>query len=190
MLAGLTENENRRLSTAVHEASHSVLAAVNDITVDRAEVLSTVARVGQQEHAAGYAKFLPYDAITELSAPQVLAGGAVGELIFQLGGRPTLTQVLKALTASHTHDNAELQRLSLKGGRNPAEPVLDALPLVDRLWQPIARLAWQLHKERRIEHADVLAALGIPSAADAHRYTRAIRAGAAPGELCVGRQMF
>ncbi|MEZ0053252.1 hypothetical protein ABIA30_004279 [Mycobacterium sp. MAA66] len=182
-IAGLSADANRRLATAVHESAHACLAVVQDLRVDRAELLSTPARIGQQPHAAGYVKFEPYGSLGEHRAPVALAAGAAAEMTFDAGRAPSLKEVLVALSTHHTHDNGEIERMSFAHGQNPMGAVLDALPQVSRLWGPICRLSLQLDKQRRIEHADVLAALSIPSATDAHRYTRAIREGAEPGSL-------
>ncbi|BBX83541.1 hypothetical protein [Mycolicibacterium aubagnense] len=180
------------LRTAVHESAHGILAAVHGRTVNFAEILTTPATSwgGKplKQHAAGITTYRADGrAITEHDA-LVAAAGAAGESIWDYG-QPTLSEVLKALSA-HTHDHDDVMHLSHRAGENPAAVVQRLLPLVDRLWRPIADLAFELKKRHRVEHQDVLAALGIPSAEDAHRYTAAIRAGAEPGSLSVGRMMF
>lgn len=188
----LSPNENTVLRTAVHEAAHAVMGAVHGRTINYAEMLTTPATTFDgkplKQYAGGVTTYLPTARSTDEHAALISAAGAAGDAVWDLG-KPTLTEVLKAL-AAHTHDHDDVMHFSHARGENPAAVVARLLPMVDRLWRPIADLAIELKKRHRVEHRDVLAALSIPSAEDAHRYTAAIRAGAEPGRLIVGNRYF
>ncbi len=182
-------DRDRILSTASHEAAHAVIAAVHGATVDRAEVVRSGGKNTTGTAHLGYTRYLPFDAMTRLDVPLIAAAGAAGEAIFR-HGKPTLTEVWHLLNSGHKHDAAQVEQLSLAKGINPIEPVGLVMPITNRCWPSIARLANGLFRGGEIRHNDVLQALNIPSAEDADKYLRAIRAGAVPGELRVGRLHF
>ena len=123
------------------------------------------------------------------SSPSSSAAGTAGEAIW-VKGKPTVTDVWRLLQAS-SHDFNTLRQLSYAKGQNPMAALETVLPMVNRLWPNIAQLANQLRAVREVTNADVLKALGIPSADEAPRYAHAIRNGAVPGDLHVGgRRIF
>lgn len=184
-----TASDERLISTSLHEASHAVAAVVHDARLDFAEILrSGPATDTQGRSYSGRTRYLwGDDAKPHLDA--ITAAGAVGEAVWAKG-RPTVTDVWRLLQ-SHAADLGTLTQLSHAKGRNPIAALDTVLPMVHRLWPNIAALATQLRAVREVTHKDVLAALNIPSATDAHRYTRAIRHGGEPGQLHVrGRHVF
>ncbi|MGJ6122981.1 hypothetical protein QN239_10420 [Mycolicibacterium sp. Y3] len=189
MFDHLTPGERRHLGTATHEASHAVIAAVHGGTIDRAEVLRGGPRT-TGEAVAGYTRYMPWEAAVKPYVPVITAAGSAGEAVYDNGGKPTLTQVMKLLTAKNVHDLDQMTKMSLAKGRNPLAAVDEVLPLVSRLWPQIAKLSLAMFRTGPIDHRAVLDVLNIPSHAEQHRYAAAIRAGAEPGKLSAGRQLF
>ncbi|MHA3021135.1 hypothetical protein ACXPWS_12840 [Mycobacterium sp. BMJ-28] len=184
----MTEADQRHLSTAIHESAHSVISACYGAQIETAEVLRGGPKT-TRESVAGFTRYAPFDEITRLYFPAIAAAGSAGEAIFAKG-KPTLTEVWQLLASKNTHDLDQMS-MSLVGHRqNPFAVVQQVLPMVDRLWRPIAELGWSMYRDGPITHRAVLDVLGIPSLAEQPRYAAAIRAGAEPGELSVGRQLF
>lgn len=184
-LADLRPAERLQLGIAVHEAAHPTLAVINGATIDRAEVLRGGPRTNP-DGVGGVCRYRPgpTDFAAQLRRPDTVAAGTVGEAIWHHGQRPSPVQ-LSALLDKNSHDRDELAALARLHRERPMDALTAAMPLMLRCWQPIARLASQLHFDGEIDHAAVLAALGVPSAEDASHYAAMIRSGAAPGSFTV-----
>lgn len=178
-LADLRPAERLQIGTAAHEAAHAAVAVLSGAHVQRAEVLRGGPRTNP-EGVAGVCRYGKLGDIAALRWSDITAAGTAGEAIWQHGRQPTRTQ-LSALLDKNSHDRDELATLTRPHRETPMQPLTAVLPLVLRCWEPIARLASQLHHDGEIDHAAVLAALGIPSDADALHYAASIRSGSRPG---------
>lgn len=181
-LADLRPAERLQLGTAAHEASHAALAVLSGAVIDRAEV----ARGGPRTNPGGAAGYCSYDRTfaSDLRQTDITAAGTVGEAIWHHGQRPSSVQLSALLNQNH-QDRDKLAALTRPHRETPMAPLNNVLPLVLRCWQPIARLAAKLHCDGQIDHAAVLAALGIPNAEDAELYAAMIRSGSTPGSFRV-----
>lgn len=181
-LADLRPVERVQLGYAAHEAAHATIGLLSGAVIDRAEVL----RGGPQTNpygSAGFCRYAPFNFEAGLRRADILAAGTAGEAILHHGARPSSFQ-LSALLDENGSDRDELAKLTrYQRGATPSDSLSAVLPLVLRCWQPIARLAGQLHAEGVIDHAAVLAALGVPSADEAPLYAAMIRSGATPGSF-------
>lgn len=164
-----------RFDWAVHEAGHAVLATLVGGRVKTAEITAGGPRPtadGMLQHGSCDCEF---DLVTEPSRPLVAAAGILAQAVHQHGPRPTSGQIL-ALTVG-TGDEKELRRLALTAG-SPPMPTQEVLPLVIRCWQPIVKLANQIHQRGPVTHEDVAKALGLSQDPGLHAFEIAnIRAG-------------
>jgi hypothetical protein len=179
-LADLRPAERRQLGTAVHEAAHAAIGVLSGAVIDRAEVV----RGGPRTNPDGVSGYCSYDRTfaSDLRQADITAAGTAGEALWHHGQRPSSVQ-LSALLEQNAHDRDKLAALARPHRERPLDALTAAMPLVLRCWGPIARLASQLHFDGEINHAAVLAALGIPNAEDAHHHAAMIRSGATPGSF-------
>ncbi|WP_157897492.1 hypothetical protein [Mycobacteroides chelonae] len=187
-MADLRPAERLQLGTAAHEAAHAAIGVLSGARIQTAEVLRGGPRTGYFAGAAGQCLYTR-TSTSDMYEPDITASGTVGEAIWNHGGRPTSGQ-LDALLDKNHQDRDKL--VSLTRGHchhhslTPSGLVSAVLPLVLRCWPSIAQLASQIHHEGSVDHAAVLAALGIPSAEDALLHAAHIKAGSTPGSFRIG----
>lgn len=159
---------------AIHEAGHSVVAALVGGSVDVAEVYP--AGVTDRDGRNGYCRYLPANVAVAQHEHLIAAAGVVAECVWEYG-RPSNWQV-EARLAGSRHDAEFLRRHALTAGVGISEPLRGVAPMVRAGWHAIESLAARLHEHGQIAHTDVVTALGLSNDRNLHSFELAnIRAG-------------
>jgi hypothetical protein len=147
-LAEITPRERWHLELAIHEGAHAVAGVVLGAQLRNAVVINS--RVTGVEGRTNFAD-RPHGRDPELAycGPYAQAKFRAG------GGRPTQRQVLAVLKAGGYKDD---RVLIAAGGTHLG---LSVVPLLERCWPAVVRVAQQLHRAGEVTEADVLAALGV-----------------------------
>ncbi|WP_374025610.1 hypothetical protein [Mycobacterium sp. HNNTM2301] len=170
-LADLTVAERERAATAFHEAGHAIAATLLGGRI-RVAVVSegrTFGMLGKTVH----------DEVAAGSWPSILYAGPWAEARLGAGRRPTQREMFTALDRNVCDD----RELSRAGGSVTGAAIV---PLLERCWPSVAKLAAQLWSNSEVRHADVCAALRIPQR-DNGFHLSLIRSGTPPENLKVTR---
>ncbi|OBG00694.1 hypothetical protein A5773_04190 [Mycobacterium sp. 852014-52450_SCH5900713] len=170
-LADLTAAERERAALAFHEAGHAIAATLLGGRI-RAAVISEGRAFGMLGKAV-------HDQVPGGGWPSILYAGPWAEARFRAGRRPTQRELFTALE----HNGCDDRELSRAGGSVTGAGVV---PLLERCWPSVAKLAAQLWSNSDVRHGDVCAALQIPER-DNGFHLSLIRSGTAPGNLKVTR---
>ncbi|TDZ77067.1 hypothetical protein [Mycobacteroides salmoniphilum] len=183
-MADLRPADRIYLGHAAHEAAHAAIGVLSGARIQTAEVLRGGPRTGHLSGVAGQCRY-SRTPISDIRQADITAAGTVGEAIWHYGGRPTSHQ-LDTLLDKNAQDRNKLADLTRDHhGTTPSDSLSAVLPLVLRCWPSIARLASQIHHDGPVDHAAVLAALGIPSTEDALFHAAQIKAGQRPGTFTI-----
>ncbi|MCV7377939.1 hypothetical protein BST11_21005 [Mycobacterium alsense] len=170
-LADLTDAERERAALAFHEAGHAIAATLLGGRVNVAVV--------SEGRAFGLLGKTVHDQVPGGGWPSILYAGPWAEARFRAGRRPTQREMFTALDRNSCDD----RELSRAGGSVTGAGVV---PLLERCWPSVAKLAGRLWQHSDVRHEHVCAALQIP-ASDNGFHLSLIRAGTAPGSLKVTR---
>jgi len=182
MTPTLTAQRRRQYACAAHEASHAVAGVLAGAEVDRAEVLHQGPR--SMPDVGGYVAWMPFDFRAAARQRDIFAAGPVGEALYLYGDHPTAAQIATLLRRNH-RDYATLERISM-ATRQPLLPDGELITLLRRCWPSIAELGARLHRDHKIGHHHVLAALGLPADPVAQQHAVAmIRSGCEPHSFTV-----
>ncbi len=175
-LADLTDDERRRLRTAVHEAGHAVAATALGGRISTAVVCD-----GKRSGVLGKTV---HDEVSEGYWPMITYAGPWAEARWLAHGRPTMRDVFGVLgTTGHLDDRA----LSASGAFTEGALVV---PLIERCWPAVVTVAQKLILDGEVRHEDVCAALGLTDGGGSGSFELAlIRSGDAPGTLRVSRRV-
>lgn len=147
-LAGIDPRERAHLALCVHEAAHATVGVA----------LSGVLRnaVVTQSKVTGLQGLTTFSDRPHGRDHEIAYAGPYGEAKFQAGGRHPTQRALFALFASGGRRDCGV--LSLAGGTHTG---MSVVPLLERTWPAVIRVAQQLHRVGEVHQGDVLAALGI-----------------------------
>lgn len=146
-LADLTPREREHLELCVHEAGHAVAGVVLGGQLHNAVVTSS--------------RIWGVNGLTKFSDrphgrdPEIAYAGPWSQARWRAGRRPTQRELFTVLKAGGHKDE---QALIASGGTHLG---LSVVPLMERAWPAVVRVAQQLHRSGEVTQADVLAALGI-----------------------------
>lgn len=145
-LTDLTETERDRIATAFHEAGHAVVAVLAGGNVEEAVVYDK-----PREGLRGYT--VHYD-VPEHAERALTYSGPFCEARYMSGPHPSHRQIRDALRGTCDGDDLTAAAAGLP---RHIEPTLNTA------WRSVCALAAELYSRGRVEHADVLAALGVPA---------------------------
>lgn len=150
--ADISAREREHLELCIHEAGHAV-AAVALGGVIRSAVVVT----GRVTGAQGLTTMEP-DGLPFGSKAEIAYAGPWSQARWRAGRYPT-TRDLHAVFASTGHKDDRVLTASAypDGGHNGR----DVVPLVERCWPAVIRVAQALHRSGEVHQRDVCAALGI-----------------------------
>lgn len=172
-LADLTDAERERAALAFHEAGHAIAATALGGRIQVAVI--------SEGRAFGLLGKTVHDEVAAGAWPSIAYAGPWAEARFRAGRRPTQREMLTSLDRSVCDD----RELSRAGGSATGAGIV---PLLDRCWPSVAKLAAQLWSNSDVRHADVCAALHIP-ARDNGFHLSLLRSGTAPANLKVTRSI-
>lgn len=174
--------EREHLARCVHEASHSVVAALYGGAVVAAEVYRGGPRTDPQGRViGGLCDFTNDDTGTTVAhRSQIVAAGVAGESVWRFGPRPSIGQMNEVM-AMNGLDARELRRLA--GAFSAPLPPHTMLPLVLRCWPAVARLAHQLNVGTPVAHEQVCAAMGMPTRGNEMQRHAILQGGTVPRTL-------
>jgi hypothetical protein len=172
-LSDLTDAERERAALAFHEAGHSIAATLLGGRIHVAVVSDgrTFGLLGKTVH----------DDVPPGRWPSILYAGPWAEARWRAGRRPTQREMFAALDRNSCDDH----ELSLTGGSFKGAGLV---PLLERCWPSVARLAAQLWSDSEVRHQHVCAALQIPER-DNGFHLSLIRSGSVPGTFTVTRSI-
>lgn len=147
MLADITAREREHLELCIHEGAHAV-ATVALGGVLRSAVVSNSRVTGLQGLTT--VADMPHG-----REPEIAYSGPWAQARWRAGRRPTQREVFGILSRGGWKDD---KTLIAAGGTYLGTAVV---PLVERAWPAVVRVAQQLHKSGEATQEDVLAALGI-----------------------------
>jgi hypothetical protein len=172
-IADLTPRERELIELCMHESAHA-LAGVVLGGVLRAATVSGGLRHGD---ISGLTTFEPVPGFNE---PQVAFAGVWAQARWRYDRRPTQRDIFAVLDGTGRGDD---RVLSLAGGTAAGAGIV---PLLERCFPAIRRVAAQLYRESAVKHGDVLAALGLTEDT-APMGLAAIRSGCRPGSFTITR---
>lgn len=147
-LADINPHERAHMAMCVHEAAHATVGVALGGELRNAVV--TRSRVTGLEGLTTFTD-RPHGRDAEIAY-----AGPYGEAKFHAGGhRPTQRALFAALDGCGRKD---ARVLTASGGTHTG---MAAVPLIDRCWPGVIRVAQQLHRVGEVHQGDVLAALGI-----------------------------
>lgn len=146
-LADITPRERWHLELAVHEAAHAVTAVALGGTIRNA-VVSNSRVMGVEGLTTG--TDMPHGRDSEIAY-----SGPWAQARFRAGRRPTQREVYNVLSRGGWKDE---RALIAAGGTHLGTAVV---PLMERCWPAVVRVAQKLHKAGEVHQQDVLAALGV-----------------------------
>lgn len=168
-LADLTETERERIAVAFHEAGHAVAATLLGGRISMAVVGSDGrdGALGETHHAH----------VPEGAMPSILFAGPWAEARWRAGRRPSSRELYRVLDGHGCRDYRSLQASGGTAAASARMPVL-----LERCWPSVVTLAQRLWHPGIARHADVCAALSIPTGDNGHERSL-ILAGSAPGSF-------
>ena len=174
-LADLTETEREWIAVAFHESGHAVATVVLGGRI-------SMAVVGSDGRSGALGETHPAH-VPEGAMPLITFAGPWAEARWLAGRRPSTRDLFRVLDGHGCHDYRSLQA---SGG---TAAVSSVVPLLERCWPAITRLASRLYHPRTarlVRQPDVLAALGITDGGGPGSHELAlIRSGSAPGTFRV-----
>lgn len=147
-LADLPAKQRDHLELCIHEAAHSVAAVALGGVIRRAVVASG--------RVIGNQGLTTVDELPIGREPEIAYSGPWAQARFRAGGRrPTQRELYVVLsTTGHKDDRV----LTASGGTYLGRGIV---PLLERCWPAVVRVAQQLHRTGQVRQADVLEALDI-----------------------------
>ncbi|WP_409437224.1 hypothetical protein [Mycobacterium sp. SMC-14] len=151
-MADVTAAERTHLELCIHEAGHAVAAVALG-----GEVRSAVVASGRVIGVQGLTT-LTHDGLPAGRMAEVAYAGPWAEARFRAGRRPTQAETY-AVLATHGHeDDRAMIASSASDGHHTGR---DVVPLLERCWPAVVRVAQHLHRTGEACQADVLDALAI-----------------------------
>jgi hypothetical protein len=170
-LADLTDGERRRIELAFHESGHAVAGVLLDGRIRSAFVVDT--------GALGLQGKTMYDDLSPGRYPEVAYAGPWSEARWAAGRTPGMAELFRVWETSGRGDDKML--CAAGGMRSDGRGVV---PLLERCWPSVVKVAQKLLRDGEVRHEDVCAALKIPSRDNGH-HLALIRSGCAPGGFTV-----
>lgn len=152
-MADLTAKERLHVELCVHEAAH----AVTGVTLG-AQLRTSVVVRSRIWPPEGLTCFESRD-FPEHRNAEIAYSGPYGQAKFRAGGRrPSQQQVFSVLRTCGYKDDRVLTASTPADGVHTGR---DVVPLLNRCWPAVLRVAQQLARTGEVHQADVLAALGV-----------------------------
>jgi hypothetical protein len=172
-LADLTKAERERVDLAFHEAGHAIAGVLLG-----GQLRCAVVGDGRVFGPTGLTRF---DHLPASHDATVAYAGPWAQARWTTGRRPTMRDLYAHMACTrHDSDAAVLRR---SGGTSAAAEVV---PLLERCWPSVVKLAVQVFRGGEVSHPDVVAALRLSRDPATRAFELAnIRAGAAPGTFTV-----
>ena len=171
-LADLTDTERSEIETAFHEAGHAVAAVALGGVIHSAVVAS-----GRASGVQGLTTM--HEMPIGERAAEIAYAGRWAQARWRAGRGPSQREMWAVLDTTGCRDHRE----HLSGGTSMATRVV---PLLERCWPAIVKVAQQLFRDGEVRHEDVCAALQIPAGDNGH-HLALIRSGCVPGSFTVTR---
>jgi hypothetical protein len=173
-VADLTPAERDRIALAIHVSGHAIAGTLLGGELSRAVV--------GRSRVTGLQGLTSFDDLAEWRWAAVAYAGPWAQARWNAGRRPTLADLYSTLhaagCAARDSDAAVLNR---NGGTAAGAEVV---PLLQRAWPAVTRLAAQLYRTGEVFPSDVVAALRLSrDAATRAIELSMIRSGAAPGSF-------
>ncbi|MDV3291915.1 hypothetical protein [Mycobacterium avium] len=146
-LADITAREREHLELAIHEASHAVAGVVLGAQLRNAVVVNS--------RVTGLQGLTTFSDRPHGRDSEIAYAGPWAQARFRAGRRPTQRDVFNVLSRGGWKDD---RALIAAGGTHLGTAVV---PLVERCWPAVVRVAQQLHRSGEAHQEDVLAALGV-----------------------------
>jgi hypothetical protein len=146
-LDDITARERWHLELAIHEGAHAVAGVVLGAQLRNAVVVNS--RVTGIEGRTNFSD-RPHGRDSEIAY-----AGPWAQARWRAGRRPTQREVFSILSRGGWKDD---RALIAAGGTHLGTAVV---PLMERAWPAVVRVAQQLHRAGEATEADVLAALGV-----------------------------
>jgi hypothetical protein len=156
--ADITDRERWHLKLAIHEAGHAVAGVVLGAQLRSAVVVNS--RVVGVEGLTSF----DHDTLPRWRQPEVAYAGPYSQARFRSGPRrPTQRQVYAVLGGSGHKDERALIAAAAADplGGDSLSQARAVVPLIERCWPAVVRVAQLLHRDGEVTQDDVLAALGV-----------------------------